>query len=355
MKISIPILDFGKSGGARVLSRLASEWVKMGCEVKFLVHNSSPQPYFPTDATVTWLSDRGDEVNGPRNGDKPFGGVVPRRLLALYRGIERYASDSDVVLANHSLTAWPTFLARTRAKKVYYIQAYEPEYYLETGTRKLLYFASLWSYRLPLVRIVNAPLYLNYKQIKADFYVPPGIDTAVFKPEPRDRVHALPTIGCIGRKELYKGTAQAINAIKLLREQGFRCHFRVAYQVPQTYEMMTDIDLVVPGSDEELAQFYRSLDILVAPGKVQHGAFHYPVMEAMACGVPVVTTGYAPAQHLINAIVVPSDEPQELAAAVKRLWEDRRLMENIVKNGEDTVKAFEWHTVARGFLDLLVR
>jgi len=49
---------------------------------------------------------------------------------------------------------------------------------------------------------------------------------------------------------------------------------------------------VVPQNDRDLADFYRSLDILVAPGTVQHGAPHYPVLEAGACGVSVVSTGY---------------------------------------------------------------
>jgi len=38
--------------------------------------------------------------------------------------------------------------------------------------------------------------------------------------------------------------------------------------------------VVVPGNDTELADYYRSVDILIAPGTVQHGAPHYPVMEA---------------------------------------------------------------------------
>jgi len=71
-----------------------------------------------------------------------------------------------------------------RSKKIYYVQAYEPEYYIGTKTIKgyLIAIISALSYHLPLKRIVNSPIYIRYKNLRANEFVPPGIDLKNFKP-----------------------------------------------------------------------------------------------------------------------------------------------------------------------------
>ena len=63
------------------------------------------------------------------------------------------------------------------ARKFYYVQAYEPEFYTSLGTKAyVLAGLSAVSYWLPIRRIVNAELYFRYKNLRADTMVPPGID-----------------------------------------------------------------------------------------------------------------------------------------------------------------------------------
>ncbi|WP_341479706.1 glycosyltransferase [Clostridium algidicarnis] len=71
-----------------------------------------------------------------------------------------------------------------------------------------------------------------------------------------------------------------------------------------------------PDGDDNLADYYRNLDILVAPGHIQLGAIHYPVIEAMACNVPVITTGYYPANDE-NSFIVPVKRPDKIAEISK--------------------------------------
>lgn len=59
---------------------------------------------------------------------------------------------------------------------------------------------------------------------------------------------------------------------------------------------------------------FRSMDIMLAPGSVQLGACCYPVVEAMACGTPVVTTGYLLADN-DNYGIVPVADSREIAVA----------------------------------------
>src|SRR2546422_8218936 len=100
MNIAIPMLDFARTGGSRVLSELANTWVKMGHSVTMVVHQSSPMPYFPTRAIVVWLDDAGRQVDASVAGSRPGSGwVALSRLRALYQGLNRYAREQDIVLA----------------------------------------------------------------------------------------------------------------------------------------------------------------------------------------------------------------------------------------------------------------
>jgi glycosyltransferase involved in cell wall biosynthesis len=75
------------------------------------------------------------------------------------------------------------------------------------------------------------------------------------------------------------------------------------------------VEILTPASDTELSNFYREIDVLIAPGIVQLGACHYPVIEAMACGTPVITTGYYPADST-NSWIVPVKDSHAIANSV---------------------------------------
>jgi len=265
------------------------------------------------------------------------------------------------VLANHSLTAWPVALApRPRRGRFYYIQAYEPGYYaIDPGWRpRLLGVLSAASYRLMLNRVVNAPIYLRYRGIRAEHWVPPGLDDRVFVRRgslPGSRDGGTWTLGVIGRREPTKGTADALAAFEQLAQRRQDVRLKVAYgNLPDGWTHPR-AEVVVPANDAELAAYYRSVDVMLAPGTVQLGACHYPVLEAMASGVPVVTTGYLPACP-DNAWIVPVHAPQAIAAAVEDIMATPpEVLAARLDRAAADVRPFAWHAVAAQFLQLLQR
>ncbi|HHQ4845633.1 TPA: hypothetical protein ACSQ1O_004481, partial [Aeromonas hydrophila] len=52
MRVVIPLLRFGRSGGERVISKLATGLINEGHDVIFVVPNGSGQPYYETDAKI---------------------------------------------------------------------------------------------------------------------------------------------------------------------------------------------------------------------------------------------------------------------------------------------------------------
>jgi glycosyltransferase involved in cell wall biosynthesis len=356
MKIAIPILGFGRGGGYRVLSKLADEWINQGHQVDFVCPAASDEPYFPTTARVLWIDTFGRVVESRLNS-KNRGGL--RYLLSLFSGLSRLGHDYDIVLANQSLTAWPVAFARTgSAKKCYYIQAYEPEYYaLESGLRSaLLEWLSAASYRFDLHQICNAPLYVGYRGIEATEWVPPGVDFKVFYP--KTIVDTLAgrgqiVLGCIGRHEPTKGTQFVLTAFKELHARDSRYRLRVAFgNLPEGFQHPA-VEVVVPRNDVELAEFYRSVDILIAPGTVQLGAPHYPVMEAMACGVPVVNTGYLPS-NAENSWIVAVGSASSIVKAVTELASTKKLNEKVERALRD-IAEFEWRKVAERMTEFFLK
>lgn len=348
MKFLFPVLGFGKSGGYRVLAKLADGLVDDGHQVTFLVNRYMAEPYFPTRAEIYSVDLRGRPAKPKRSLPAWFNGLA--NMWALYRAISDIESSYDGVIANHSLTAHPTLWGAGKRKTVYYIQAYEPEYYEVSRALKSRIYASIarHSYRLGLAHIVNSPIYISYKEISASVCVPPGFDPKCFFPpaERNDSSCDRVILGCIGRHEPHKGTLQVLRAFESLYESDPRYHLRVAYgNLPGGWSH-PNVEVVVPANDRELGDFYRSLDVYIAGGTVQPGAYHYPVMEALACGTPVIHTGYAPGSFG-NSWIIECGTAQAIALAVREMdWEVARRKSI---QGINDVVPLSWPVVTKKF------
>jgi glycosyltransferase involved in cell wall biosynthesis len=214
---------------------------------------------------------------------------------------------------------------------------------------------SALSYHLPLNRIVNAPVYFHYRNLRASQFVPPGLDLANFKPlDINKNLEDAKTIviGCIGRHEPEKGTIFALSAFEELYKRDGRFRLRVAYgNLPVNWKH-EKCEVVVPKNDLELADYYRSLDILVAPGTVQHGAPHYPVLEAGACGVAVVTTGYMGATPETAWIVRNKDVGSIVKTILDNISDDAQRIQKRT-NFLNATQEFSWHYVSGKMLKII--
>jgi glycosyltransferase involved in cell wall biosynthesis len=276
--------------------------VQAGDSVDFLCPDASPEPYFPTTARML------------RYGFVPTRWRVLnalRRTGSLVVALWRLAPHYDVVLANQHMTALPAWLTtRARGNGFYYVQAYEPELYGDSWRMALPRLLARLTYRLGLHRIVNADLYRNYRDLRANDVVEPGLDTSLFNPSNRKpRQPGKIDIGCIGRLDAWKGTKEIVEATGRLIERfpELDIVLNVAFELPHGLPdpLPSWLRQHQPHGDAQLAQFYRSNDIFVATGLVQDGGFHYPCMESLACGC-VVVSNYAPGTedncHLIRDV-----------------------------------------------------
>ena len=97
-------------------------------------------------------------------------------------------------------------------------------------------------------------------------------------------------------------------------------------------------------SDEEVARLYSTATVFALPSL--HEGYGIPILEAMACGCPVVCTdadGNMDFSHDgENCLIVPKDDPGRLAKTLDILLADEALQEHLRQGGLATVRAFTW-------------
>jgi glycosyltransferase involved in cell wall biosynthesis len=110
-----------------------------------------------------------------------------------------------------------------------------------------------------------------------------------------------------------------------------------------------------PGDVANVDEWLQASDIFVFPSDAE--GFGLSILEAMATGLPMVTTRVGIATEFDDsvplAMVVPPRDPARFAAALRRLLDDAELCRSLGQRAKRAVKAeYAMESVARRYLDL---
>ncbi len=98
---------------------------------------------------------------------------------------------------------------------------------------------------------------------------------------------------------------------------------------------------------EKLAEIYNSVGVLVYPSFYE--GFGIPVLEAMACGCPVICSEIPPFVEIAKeaAVFFNPHHAKALESGIERVLEDKSFKNNLVQKGFSTAKRYNWKDCAR--------
>ena len=197
-----------------------------------------------------------------------------------------------------------------------------------------------------------------------------GIDSALFRPRPDGepavsigQTHGVsgPYILVLGMLERHKNTHVAIEAFKIFARTHSgvslvligqaRSEARGGY-VRELQSQILDSEcherIFMPGyvSDGERLEWMQGALMLVFPGTAE--GFGLPPLEAMACGLPVISAETAVSKEVYGdaAVMTRPDDPQDISEAMQRLASDEILRSCMTARGLARASRFTWSQVA---------
>lgn len=197
----------------------------------------------------------------------------------------------------------------------------------------------------------------NLKKYKAKVnYIPPGVDTKVFKLSKKRSTNDVLFVGRIEKNSDWKGISYLFEAISKVKKispdinlrlvgPGDRVDYFKMYA--QKLGINKNVKFVGSKINNELILEYQSSKVIVLPSITESESFGMVLIEAMACKKPVIGSNVGGIPYVIdneqNGLLVPPKDPQALADAIIKILTNPQLAKKMGENGYKNVKEnFIW-------------
>lgn len=147
--------------------------------------------------------------------------------------------------------------------------------------------------------------------------------------------------------------ATAVRAFRIVKDHVPDARMTIAGTGPEEAELKALVEsLGLSGSvtfvgrvdNDRMPELYRSADVAINPSLIDN--MPNSVLEALASGVPVVSTDVGGVPYLVKhdrtALLVPPCAPERMAQAVLRLVQERGLAERLSEAGRRLAEEYTW-------------
>lgn len=208
------------------------------------------------------------------------------------------------------------------------------------------------------------------KNLKSNMeWIPPGVDINKYDNTPLNPVreeYGIPDdsniilfVGVMNKATSHKGVKTLLKAFKKICKDtdSFLVMVGKGDMIPHYIRMCKGLEIdervVFTGFIEEssLINFYKESKILILPSTTIQEGFGMVLIEANACGKPVIGSRIGGIKYVIKdgetGLLVPPGDPDALADAIMKLLNDEELIRKMGLNGRKMVeKNYTWERVA---------
>lgn len=182
--------------------------------------------------------------------------------------------------------------------------------------------------------------------------IPDGVDTDRFQPVGLDRLSRTDTpltVGWVGNSAWGNDTvrdAKGLNSILMPAIEALQAE---GYQLTSHFADST----VRMRNHAEMVEYYGEIDVLVCSSEIE--GTPNPVLEAMASGVPVVSTRVGIVPDVLgaeqSAFILPERSVDAMTKALRRLLDDRHLLAKLSAENLEQIKDWTWDETTKGWPD----
>jgi glycosyltransferase involved in cell wall biosynthesis len=205
--------------------------------------------------------------------------------------------------------------------------------------------------------------------------VPEGVDTRIFRPiADRQRLKPwrvdlfgkdFPYIVYVGKPTERRNLTPLIGAFGALkRGQGIPHKLLIAgadlpgtspfRQVIEQEGLSTEVYVRGYVGHDEMPLLYNAADLLIYPSSYE--GFGMPVLEAMACGAPVIALNNTAFPEFAAGVahLLPNAEAATLKEGILAVLSDSAWRRRMSQEGPKRAAHYDWHLVTRRYLDLML-
>ena len=198
--------------------------------------------------------------------------------------------------------------------------------------------------------------------------IPCGVDVARFRPQDKDQARAdlalpptAPVLLFVGRLQPSKGIDILLRSAAAIRHDypdvcvlvvGGGLDDQDGHETAELHRLQTlgdglglsNVHYVKAQPQEKLAQYYAAADVFIMPSHYE--SFGMVVLEAMACGTPVVASEVGGLSSTVihgdSGLLAPSGDWRAFAQAISRLLASPQLQNAMRRAGPERARAFAW-------------
>jgi len=355
MKITFVLPYAGLAGGIRVVAIYAKKLQERGHYVTIV---SQPKREIPLKQKIKNLI---KEKRWPKldTESSHFDRLdINHRILGSARSVtDDDIPDADAVIATWWETAeWVYNLSQNKGVKYYFVQGHETHKHLPVDRVKA-------TYRLPMKKITIAQWLkdiLEKKYGDTDVsIVPNSVNHKIFFCAETRKMQNHKTIGFMYSPSYVKGCDLTIEAIKLVQKKYSKIKILSfgPVKVSDALPLPENTEYFHQPTQDKIREIYSSCDFWLFGSRAE--GFGLPILEAMACGTPVIATPTGAAPDFIDdgtGVLLEGYNEHTIASGIEKalkMSEDKWLKMSI--NSQHRVSFYSWDDATDLFEQVLLK